>query len=123
MTVVGDRATNAFAGSDFAALDLGLEFFHWPHQVLLTREMKKGRGCDVLESRPAQVSLYSRVITWIDQETSGVLMAQAYDARGKLLKEFEIRKFDRSAGQVREMEIRNRQTKRSTRLHFETEAK
>jgi hypothetical protein len=123
VSVVGDRATNAFAKTDFALLDLGLEFFHWPKQVLLTREMKKGRGCNVLESRPANVSLYSRVITWIDQETSGVLMAEAYDARGKLLKEFEIRKFDRDAGQVREMEIRNRQTKGSTRLRFETGAK
>jgi hypothetical protein len=123
VSLVGDRATNSFAGSDFALLDLGLEFFHWPRQVLLTREMKKGRGCNVLESRPATVGIYSRVITWIDQESNGVLMAEAYDATGKLLKEFEIRKFDRSAGQVREMEIRNRQTKGSTRLRFETDAK
>jgi len=123
VSLVGDRATNTFAGSDFALLDLGLEFFHWPKQVLLAREMKKGRGCNVLESRPAIVSLYSRVVTWIDQETTGVLMAEAYDAQGKLLKEFEIRKFDRSAGQVREMELRNRQTKGSTRLRFETDAK
>lgn len=122
-SLVGDRATNFFAGSDFALLDLGLEFFHWPTQVLVTREMKKGRGCDVLESRPATVSLYSRVVTWIDQESSGVLMAEAYDAQGKLLKEFEIRKFDHKAQQVSEMEIRNRQTKGSTRLRFETGAK
>ena len=123
VSLIGDRATNAFAGTDFALIDLGLGFFHWPTQALLTREMKKGRGCDVLESRPANIGLYSRVITWIDQETSGVLMAEAYDARGRLLKEFEIRKFDRDAGQVREMEIRNRQTKGSTRLRFETGAK
>ena len=122
-SIVPDRATNAFAGSDFSLLDLGLEFFHWPAQVLLTRQMKKGRGCDVLESRPANVTLYSRVVSWIDQESGGLLMAEAYDANGKLLKEFEVSKFDRKAGQVREVEIRNRQTKSSTRLHFETGAK
>lgn len=123
VSVAGDTATNSFAGTDFALVDLGLGFFHWPEQALLTREMKKGRGCNVLESRPATIGLYSRVVTWIDQETSGVLMAVVYDARGRVLKEFEIRKFDRDAGQVREMEIRNRQTKGSTRLRFETGAK
>ncbi|HMJ88274.1 MAG TPA: outer membrane lipoprotein-sorting protein [Candidatus Acidoferrum sp.] len=123
VSLVGDRATNSFASSDFALLDLGLEFFHWPKQVLLTREMKKGLGCNVLESRPANVGIYSRVVSWIDQESSGVLKAEAYDARGKLLKEFEIRKFDRDAGQVSEMEIRNRQTKGSTRLRFDSGAK
>jgi hypothetical protein len=116
VTLVGDRATNSFAGTDFILLDLGLEFFHWPKQVLLTREMRKGRGCDVLESRPAHVSIYSRVVSWIDQETSGLLMAEAYDASGKLLKQFEIRQVRK--GQVEEMELRNRQSKTSTRLRF-----
>jgi outer membrane lipoprotein-sorting protein len=123
VSMASDRATNAFASSDFALLDLGLEFFHWPTQVLVTRQMKKGRGCDVLESRPATVGLYSRVVSWIDQESGGLLMAEAYDSRGKLLKEFEVSKFDRKAGEVREVEIRNRQTKSSTRLRFEPSAK
>jgi hypothetical protein len=122
----GEKATNSFAGSDFALLDLGLEFFHWPTQLLAMREMRKGRGCDVLESRPAQVSFYSRVLSWIDQESRaegqpGLLMAEAYDRNGKVLKEFEIKGFKK--GQVREMELRNRQTKTSTRLVFEIDEK
>lgn len=119
--LTGDAATNRFAGSDFALMDLGLEFLHWPKQILVTREMRKGRGCDVLESRPGRAGLYSRVISWIDQETSGLLMAEAYDTSGKLLKEFEVKGFKKVAGQwqVREMEIRNRQAKTSTRLQFQ----
>ena len=121
----GSTATNRFAGSDFALLDLGLEFFNWPTQVLVLREMRKGRGCQVLESRPAAITLYSRVLSWIDEEANGILMAEAYDARGKLLKEFEVKAFKKIAGrwQVREMEIRNRQTKTSTRLQFNFEEK
>ena len=122
----GDFATNSFAGSDFALLDLGLEFFQWPTQVLVLREMTKGRGCDVLESRPARTNLYSRVVTWIDQDTRaqgtpGLLKAEAYDARGKLLKEFEINGLTKVGGryQVKEMEIRNLQTKTRTRLVFD----
>jgi hypothetical protein len=121
LTLSGVDATNQFAGSDFALMDLGMEFLHWPHQMLLTREMRKGRGCDVLESRPDRPGLYARIVSWIDQETSGLLIAEAYDARGKLLKEFEVKGFKKVDGQwrVREMEIRNRQSKTSTRLQFE----
>jgi hypothetical protein len=122
----GASATNSFAGSDFALLDLGLEFFHWAKQALVTREMRKGRGCDVLESQPAQVTLYSRVLSWIDQDTRaqgnpGLLMAEAYDKRGAILKEFEIKGI--KDNQVSEMEIRNRQTKTSTRLQFSFDEK
>lgn len=118
--IPAEQATNSFAGSDFALLDLGTEFFNWPGQVLLKREMRKGRGCHVLESRPAKGTFYSRVVSWIDEETNGLLLAEAYDLRGKLLKQFEVRGFKKVAGrwQVKEMELRNRQTKSSTRLQF-----
>jgi hypothetical protein len=120
----GSNATNRFAGSDFALLDLGLEFFHWPTQILITREMRKGRGCDVLESRPAKTNYYSRVRSWIDQESRaqgqpGLIMAEAWDANGKLIKEFEITGL--KGKQVSEMEIRNRQTRSSTRIRFQFE--
>ena len=119
--LTGEMATNRFAETDFALLDLDLEFFRWPTQILVTREMRKGKGCDVLESRPERTNLYSRVISWIDQETLGPLMAEAYDADGKLLKQFEVSGVKLVAGQwrVREMELRNRQTKSKTRLRFE----
>jgi hypothetical protein len=122
----GASATNRFAGSDFALMDLGLEFFHWPTQILVTREMRKGRGCDVLESRPAATNIYSRVVSWIDQDTRaqgnpGLLMAEAYDRRGAILKEFEVKGIKNN--QVSEMEIRNRQTKTSTRLQFSFDEK
>lgn len=130
ISIVGDRATNSFAGSDFSLIDLGLEFFHWPTQVLLTKEMRKGRGCYVLESRPANPVFYSRVVSWIDQESfdngvPGLLMAEAYDSEGKLLKQFEVRHFKKVSGQwqVQEMELRNRQTKGSTRLRFQFDTK
>jgi hypothetical protein len=122
--LMGAAATNSFAGSDFALLDLGLEFYQWPVQFLATREMRKGRGCDVLESRPSATNFYARVLSWIDQESRaqrqpGLLMAEAHDRHGKLLKEFEIKGL--KDGQVADMEIRNRQTKTSTRLQFNIE--
>lgn len=116
--------TEAFAGSDFFIGDLGLEFLRWRDQKLLRKEMTMSRPCRVLESRPGpgEASLgYSRVVSWIDNETGGILRAQAYDAAGKLLKEFELNSFKKVSGQYRleEMEMRNVQTRSRTRLIFD----
>ncbi len=46
----GDKTMIPFAGSDFWICDLGLEFFHWPEQKILKKEVKRSRGCTVLES-------------------------------------------------------------------------
>ena len=112
-----------FAGSDFSLGDLGLEFFHWPEQRLIKKEMKRSRSCKVLESvnpNPAS-GLYSRVDSWIDNESDGIVMAQAYDRQGKLLKEFIPKKVKKVEGQwqLEEMEIDNTQTDSSTRVDFD----
>jgi hypothetical protein len=112
-----------FAGSDFSLGDLGLEFFHWPEQRLIKKEMKRSRSCKVLESinpHPAR-GLYSRVDSWIDNESDGIVMAQAFDQDGKLLKEFIPKKVKKVEGQwqLEEMEIDNTQTDSSTRVDFD----
>ena len=121
----GNRAEQLwlpFAGSDFLPLDLGAEFFHWPGQKLLKREVKKGQSCDVLESRPASVADhgYSRVVSWIDRDTGGIVQATAYDGNGKLLKEFEVQEFSKVNGEwrVTEVQMRNVQARTSTLLVF-----
>jgi len=115
-------ATESFASSDFWLCDLGLEFFHWPQQKILKHEMRRGRACQVLEStnpHPAPNG-YSRVVSWIDNETLGIVQAEAYDTKGKLLKEFYPKSFKKVNGQweLQEMEIRNDQTGSRTRLEF-----
>jgi hypothetical protein len=112
-----------FAGSDFWIADLGLEFFHWPEQKILKHEMRRSRSCQVLEStNPDPTSNgYSRVVSWIDNETLGIVQAEAYDAKGELLKEFYPKSFKKVNGQweLQEMEIRNDQTGSRTRLEFD----
>jgi hypothetical protein len=118
------RARSAsFAGSDFSVDDLRLEFLHWPVQKILKHEMRRGRSCQVLESTNPDPSPngYSRVVSWIDNETLGIVQAEAYDANGKLLKEFYPKSFKKVNGQweLQEMEIRNDQTGSRTRLEFD----
>ncbi len=114
-----------FAGSDFWLVDLGLDFFHWPEQRLVAKEQRKGEACFVLESvTPAPApGGYSRVKTWLDQDTLGIVVAEAYDTRGERLKIFEPKRFQKVAGkwQLKEMEIRNEQTDSRTSLIFDVE--
>jgi hypothetical protein len=114
-----------FAGSDFWLVDLGLDFFHWREQRLVAKEQRKGEACFVLESStpsPAPGG-YSRVKTWLDQDTLGIVVAEAYDTRGQLMKVFEPKRFQKVAGkwQLKEMEIRNEQTDSRTSLVFDVE--
>ena len=112
-----------FAGSDFWIADLGLEFFHWPGQKIVKREFMRGRGCRVLESANPHPTAngYSRVDSWIDEETLGIVHAQAYDLNGKLLKVFDPKSFKKVNGQweLQDMEIRNVQTGSRTRIEFD----
>ena len=123
MGVSGNRTMIPFAGSDFWVADLGLEFFHWPEQKILKHEMRRGRACKVLESTNPNPSTngYVRVVSWIDNESGGIVQAEAYDFNNKLLKEFAPKSFKKVNGQweLQEMEIRNVQTGSRTRLEFE----
>ena len=79
----------AFANSDFCSCDLGLGFLHWPAQKILPKStnLKRGREYTLLESTnpTPPANGYSRVLSWIDKESGGILAAEAYDAKGKLL--------------------------------------
>jgi hypothetical protein len=123
-----DASTSAqtmmpFAGSDFWVADLGMEFFHWPEQKVLKHEMKRSRPCKVLESANPDPSKdgYSRVVSWIDNESGGIVQAEAYDTNRKQLKRFEpkVVKDVKGQWQVGEMTIWNTQTDSSTQLKFD----
>ena len=116
-----------FAGSDFWLADLGLEFFHWPEQRLLRKEIRRGQSCSVLESvnpHPAP-GAYSRILSWIDIDTDGIINADAYDAQGKLLKQFAAKSFKKIHGEweLQEIEILNRQTGSRTSIEFNLSSK
>jgi hypothetical protein len=113
----------SLAGSDFWLMDLGLDFFHWPTQRLLKTEMRRSRVCQVLESIQPDPPAggYTRVISWLDKETGGPVIAEAYDSNGKLLKEFSPKSFTKVQGrlELHEMEIRDVKKRSRTRIEFD----
>ena len=121
--ITGDQLLAPFAGSDFAAADLGLEFLHWPEQRVLRKEMRHGQPCAVLESvnpRPAAGG-YARVRSWVDEDNGGILAANAYDARGKLIKEFDPTDLKKVNGryEVEGIEMRSRKAASHTWIKFD----
>lgn len=121
----GDKAMIAFANTDFWLADLGLEFFHWPDQRLLKKEMRKGRPCKLLESTNPKATAegYARVLSWIDSETGNLVRAEAYDQRRQRVKTFSISRVSKVNGrwQLKEMEIQNEKTDSRTWLEFDFE--
>jgi hypothetical protein len=113
-----------FAGSDFWIADLGLDFLHWPRQrVILINDMKHGKACKVLEStNPSPVpGGYARVRSWIMiASPHGIVHADAYDARGEVLKRFDPKSLEKIQGeyQLEEMEIRNLKPVSQTVIKF-----
>ena len=116
------QLTLPLAGSDFWLMDLGLDFLWWPLQRVTEFEMRRSRSCRILESRDPKPPAggYARVLSWIDVETDGILMAEAYDAAGGKLKDFKVGSFKKVKGeyQLQDMEIRNPKANTRTKLEF-----
>ena len=114
-----------FAGSNFWMADLGLEFFYWPNQRLLSDakiKMRKGISCFVLEShREAKAGEgYSRVRSWISRDHGGLIYAEAYESGGKRIKTFEVSDVEKINGEwkLKELRIRNEIARSTTELVF-----
>jgi hypothetical protein len=113
-----------FAGSDFSLGDLGLEFLHWPGQCKLKGEQRLGQPCYVLESTRPQTNGIVRINSWIDEETLGPLVVEAYDSAGREVKEFSLdsssfHKDAQGRWQLEEMSIENKKTRSRTDLKFD----
>tara|TARA_B100001123_G_scaffold171468_1_gene197233 strand:+ start:1537 stop:2310 length:774 start_codon:yes stop_codon:yes gene_type:complete len=123
--IKGAEANLSFAGSDFWMIDLGLEMLRWPNQNVVERKLRRGELCSVLVSRPAKEAqgVYSKVISWVDEDSMGIVRAELYDSKDKLLKVFEPKSFKKINGQwhLKEMEMRNEQSNTRTSIVFELE--
>jgi Outer membrane lipoprotein-sorting protein len=113
----------SFANSDFSAYDLAMDFIYWPAQKILKKDVHRSRGCIVLESTNPNPTTkgYSRVVSWIDEESLGIVEAYAYDANGKLLKDFYPKDFKKVSGQwqVQTLVMENVQSGSRSRLEFD----
>jgi hypothetical protein len=112
-----------FAGSDFWLSELGFEFLHWPQQKKLEGKMRLSRPCYVLESINPDAPVVVRVKSYIDKESGGILIAEAYDRNKKMVKEFSLggSSFKKINGQyqLKKMSIRSPREDSETVLEFD----
>ncbi len=110
------------ADSAFTLSDLGMEFLYWPSQIVLKTQRRKSRLCYVLESRNPNPTNgeHHRVVSWVDQKTGGILLADLYNASPKPVKRFSVKGLTKKNGrwQVDEMEMRDMITRARSRLKF-----
>ncbi len=123
--VAAGALSTPLAGSDFSLGDLGLDFLHWPQQEQLKGEMRLGQPCYVLESRNPGGKPVARIKSFIDKENGGLLLAEAYDTQGRMVKEFSLggSSFKKVNGQWRleKMEMRDRNRRSRTTLKFDVQ--
>jgi hypothetical protein len=124
--VTADPMSLALGGSDFALGELGLDFINWPEQQLLSPEMRLGQPCLVLESRRPGADGPVLIRSWIDRQTGGILVAEAYDAKRSLVKEFNLSgsSFKKVNGryELEEMTMSSHLNRSETKLRFELAA-
>jgi hypothetical protein len=123
-----DQIMAPFAGSDFWIADLGLEFLHWPKQRLLRKEMRHSKFCYVLESVNPQPVLggYTRVVSWlIFDPPHGIIHADAYNARGERIKQFDPKNVEKVQGeyQLEAMEMSSGKAGTRTVIEFDLDRK
>jgi len=118
----GAEADIPLADSDFWLSDLGFEFYHWPGQNILGTEKRHSRMCYALESTNPHPTLggYTRVVTWVDQESGAPLQAEAY-RKDSLLKEYVLGSAKKVNGrwELKNLEMINDQTRWRTHLEFD----
>ena len=121
----GRETALPFAGSDFQLGDLGLEFLHWPGQRVVKKEFHRNCSCTVIESANPFPGggTYARVVAWFDEESLGIVEAEAYDAAGNEVKNFYPKDLKKVNGvyQVETLFIKNPQTGSRTQLEFNFE--
>jgi hypothetical protein len=87
--------------------------------------MRLGQPCYVLESCDPQASGITRVKSYIDKESNGLLIAEGFDAQGHLIKEFSLHgsSFKKVNGHWRleKMDIRNVRNHSQTELKYDTQ--
>jgi len=119
--VTPSQMDRPLAGTDFDLSDLGREYLFWPGQKVLRAEMRKGRACRVLQSTPAVTNLYACVLSWVDVDTAGVVMAESYGPGGALVKEFEVNSVKKvnEVWHPQRLEVRHPQRNSRTLLEFD----
>lgn len=98
------------AGTDLTYEDLALRFFYWPDPKLEGDEDVAGQPCHRIriEKPKGQPGRYEVVYVWVHRKFGAFMRIRGHDARGGLLKEFQVEdvmRVDKDVWTLRKMQV------------------
>ncbi len=71
--------------------DLALKFLYWPDAQVIGADTLRTRSCWKLRlTAPSKAAPYATVVLWVDKESGAIMRMEGYDAKGQLVKRFEV---------------------------------
>lgn len=78
-------------GTNVTYEDLALKFLYWPNASVIGEENIRTRNCWKLQMRaPSRASQFATVRLWVDKASGALMRMEGYNARGQLVKRFEV---------------------------------
>ncbi len=85
------RLDEKIGGSAVTYGDLALKFLYWPNSQVIGADTLRTRNCWKLRlTAPSPDASYANVFLWVDKESGALMRMEGYDAKGRLLKRFEV---------------------------------
>ena len=109
-------------GTDLTYADLGLVDLSARSFRLVITEDLDGRSAHKIEMVPADASVYSRVVTWVDAESSLPLRRDYYDVGGELWRRatYEAAAGPGAERTIKSVTVEDLQDKFSTELTYDS---
>lgn len=98
------------AGTDLTYEDLALRFFYWPNPKLEGREDVAGQPCHKIriDKPKGSPGRYEVVYVWVHEKFGAFMRIRGHDAKGGLLKEFQVEdvmRVDKDVWTLRKMQV------------------
>jgi negative regulator of sigma E activity len=91
LTLNGGRLPQPVRGSDLTYEDLSLRFLYWDRATIEGEQPIRTINCwIILVQPPTRDTQYGSVRLWVPKEGGGLLRAEGFDQKGRLLKRFEV---------------------------------
>ena len=85
------RLDEKIGGTGVTYGDLALKFLYWPSVEVTGSETVRTRACWKLRLQtPSPNEQYGSLLLWVDKESGAMMRMEAYDAKGRLAKKFEV---------------------------------
>ena len=93
------RYAERIRGTDITYEDLAMRFLYWPGPKHLGVERAKGGDAWKIRcTNPEKSGAYAVVDVWVSQSSGALMKLHGYNAAGKLVKTFEVKRVQRHEG-------------------------